>query len=115
MAKKTNEYRNRQMKAQSELVEEKETEEQIKGGESETFEKSQEELNDEDKPEWVKHQQEQTSSKSTEDHLQESETKTVKIKMLSNYRDVAKKDDIWETDNEKAEELVRLKRAEYVK
>ena len=39
----------------------------------------------------------------------------VKVKMLTDYRDVAKVGEVWETDKQKAEELVRLKRAEYVK
>lgn len=41
-------------------------------------------------------------------------TGMVEVKMLSNYRDIAKTGDIVEFDKEKAEELVRLKRAEYL-
>jgi len=37
---------------------------------------------------------------------------TVKVKMLTNYRDIAKTGDIVEFDKEKADELIRLKRAE---
>lgn len=44
-----------------------------------------------------------------------NETGMVEVKMLTNYRDIAKTGDIVEFDKEKAEELVRLKRAEYLK
>lgn len=39
---------------------------------------------------------------------------TVEVKMLTNYRDIAKTGDIVEFDKEKAEELIRLKRAEAI-
>lgn len=37
------------------------------------------------------------------------------IKMLTDYRDIAKKGEIYEVDHEKAEELVKLGRAEFIK
>lgn len=46
---------------------------------------------------------------------QSNETEMVEVKMLTNYRDIANTGDIVEFDKEKAEELVRLKRAEYTK
>ena len=39
----------------------------------------------------------------------------VKVLMKSDYRDVAKKGEVYETDAEKAAELVKLGRATYVK
>lgn len=38
----------------------------------------------------------------------------VKVKMLTNYRDIAKVGDVIEFDKDKAEELVRLKRAQFI-
>jgi len=38
----------------------------------------------------------------------------VKIKMRTNYRDVAKSGEVYETDAEKAAELIRLGRAEAI-
>lgn len=69
-------------------------------------------------PAWKKAQQKVTTSKNNEDRDIEAKDKSndlVKIKMKSDYRDVAKKGDVWETDGEKAEELVALDRAEYLK
>lgn len=68
------------------------------------------------KPAWTKHQGKETSSKTREQAKTESKSNkkanTVKLYMLSDYRDVAKKGDVWETDADKAEELIKLKRAE---
>lgn len=68
------------------------------------------------KPAWTEHQQKETKSKTREEAKGESKTKKastkVKLYMLSDYRDVAKKGKVWETDAEKAEELIKLKRAE---
>lgn len=69
-------------------------------------------------PAWKNAQQKQTKSKDSDQRAAEA-TPTpegrVKLKMHSDYRDVAKKGDEWETDEEKGAELVRLGRAEYVK
>ena len=67
-------------------------------------------------PEWQKAQQKETAAKDSEAHLSpKGGAKPVKIKMKTDYMDVAKKGDTWTTDAEKAAELVRLDRAEYVK
>lgn len=70
-------------------------------------------------PAWKKNQQKNTSSKNNEQRAVENGKKAkislVKIKMKSDYRDVAKKGEIWETDQSKAEELVKLGRAEFLK
>lgn len=78
--------------------------------------KSKEPVSGDETPEWQKAQQKETASKDSEAHLApKSADKKVKIKMKTDYRDVAKKGDTWTTDAAKAEELVRLDRAEYVK
>ena len=70
-------------------------------------------------PAWKKNQQKNTSSKNNEQRAAENGQKTiktlVKIKMNSDYRDVAKKGEIWKTDRSKAEELVKLGRADFIK
>lgn len=69
-------------------------------------------------PSWKEHQQKETQPKDNEDRDQENEEKKgkiVKVKLLTSYRDVGVSGDIVAFDEEKAEELVRLKRAEYVK
>ncbi len=68
-------------------------------------------------PAWKKAQQKETAAKNTDDHLNEQAPKggTVKIKMKTDYRDVAKAGQVWETDASKAAELVELGRAEYVR
>jgi hypothetical protein len=68
-------------------------------------------------PAWKKAQQKQTTTKNN-DQRDAEKTKPgqyVTVVMKSDYRDVAKVGDRWETDREKAEELVTLGRAEYVK
>ena len=55
------------------------------------------------------------SKRAQKDKETSNETGMVEVKMLTNYRDIAKTGDIVEFDKEKAEELVRLKRAEYLK
>ena len=66
-------------------------------------------------PGWLENQQRETNAKDQDDRDNEQDPPSVvKIKMLSNYRDVAKKGDVVEFDNQKAAELVRLKRAEYL-
>lgn len=66
-------------------------------------------------PAWKKNQQKETKPKNREDRKNEQvPTELVKIRMNTDYRDVAKRGDIYETDAEKAEELVRLGRAEYL-
>lgn len=62
---------------------------------------------------WKDNQQKETKSGSAESNKPEK-VKTIKIRMLSNYRDVAKRGDVWKTDSEKAAELVRMGRAEYI-
>lgn len=67
-------------------------------------------------PGWKANQQKQTTAKDQDQRDAEQETAgTIKIKMLSDYRDVAKKGDVAEFDAEKANELVRLGRAEFIK
>ena len=67
-------------------------------------------------PGWKENQQKETTAKDQDQRDAEQETAgTVKIKMLTDYRDVAKKGDVAEFDAEKANELVRLGRAEFVK
>lgn len=68
-------------------------------------------------PAWKKAQQKQTEPKDSEDHLNEQAPATglVQIKMKTDYRDVAKAGQVWETDAKKAAELVSLGRATYVK
>lgn len=46
--------------------------------------------------------------------IKETVKNTVEVRMLTNYRDIAKTGDIVEFDKEKADELIRLKRAELV-
>ncbi len=68
-------------------------------------------------PAWKQAQQKETAAKGSEDHLNEqspAQGGTVKIRMKTDYRDLAKTGDIWETDAAKAAELVSLGRAEYV-
>lgn len=57
------------------------------------------------------------SQQKRESIMKEADTKTklVKVKMFYDYRNEAKSGDIYETDPEKAAQLVRLRRAEYVK
>jgi hypothetical protein len=62
---------------------------------------------------WQKNQQKTTGAKSPAPAKKNKEV--VAIKMKTHYRDVAKVGDIYETDSAKADELVRLGRAEYVK
>lgn len=62
---------------------------------------------------WKKNQQKTTGAKSPATSKKGKEL--VAVKMKTHYRDVAKVGDIYETDPAKADELVRLGRAEYVK
>lgn len=67
-------------------------------------------------PGWKENQQKETKAIDGEDRENEKSTSgTIKIKLLTDYRDVAKKGDVKEFDAEKANELVRLGRAEFVK
>lgn len=65
-------------------------------------------------PGWKDNQQKETNAVEQETRQNVQGVKTVKVKMKTGYRDVAKVGDIYETDAEKAEELVRLGRAEYL-
>jgi hypothetical protein len=70
------------------------------------------------KPAWTQNQQKDTKPKDNDIRSAEASAngvQTVVIKLKTDYRDVAKAGDNWETDREKAEELVHLGRAEYVK
>lgn len=69
------------------------------------------------KPAWAANQQKSTDAKGSEERAAEAVVpgEMVKIKMKTDYRDVAKAGDVWETDGAKAKELVDLGRAEYVK
>lgn len=69
-------------------------------------------------PAWKKAQQKETTSKNSDQREEEKKKEgsyQVKVKMKTDYRDVAKKGDSWVTDSEKADELVRLGRADYEK
>jgi len=67
------------------------------------------------KPDWTKHQQKQTGSQTREQKTQESKQSaketTVKVFMKTDYRDVVKKGQVFETDADKAAELIKLNRA----
>lgn len=66
-------------------------------------------------PDWKNQQQKNTGTKNSDERAKEAgKPKTATIKLKTNYRDVAKTGDTWTTDAEKADELVRLGRAEYV-
>lgn len=41
--------------------------------------------------------------------------KLVEVRMLSDYRDEVKRGEVYKTDKEKAEQLVKLGRAEFIK
>lgn len=69
-------------------------------------------------PAWKDHQQKETQPKNNEDREKQNKTETgtvVKVRMLTDYRDVAKTGEVYATDAQKAEELVKLGRAEYLK
>jgi hypothetical protein len=66
------------------------------------------------KPNWKKNQQKKTGASDQESRGAAQETGMVKIKMITGYREFAKAGDIWETDVEKAAELVKLGRAKYL-
>lgn len=70
-------------------------------------------------PGWKENQQKETQAIDSDQRqdAQEkvSKAKVVKVKMKTSYRDIAKTGDVVEFDVEKAAELVRLNRAEYVK
>lgn len=69
------------------------------------------------KPAWTENQQKETGAKDNEQRAEEKEKnaeKPVKIKLRTAYRDQGNAGDVIETDSEKAEQLVKLKRAEYV-
>lgn len=67
------------------------------------------------KPDWTKHQQKQTGSQTRKEQVDKSQetakVSTVKVFMNTDYRDVVKKGQVFETDAQKADELIRLKRA----
>jgi len=64
---------------------------------------------------WKENQQKQTGVTTQESREQSKDiTEMVAVKMRTAYRDIAKPGDIVEFDAEKAAELVRLNRAEYV-
>lgn len=68
-------------------------------------------------PAWKGRQQEEINAKPQEaraNATKEEAPRIVKIKMLSDYRDEVRRGDVYETDPQKAEELVKLKRAEYI-
>lgn len=66
-------------------------------------------------PGWKENQQKETNAIENEDREPVKNAKTVKVKMKSDYRDVAKNGQVYETDADKAAELVKLGRAEYLK
>lgn len=66
------------------------------------------------KPNWKKNQQKQTKASDQESRGAAKPTGMVKLKMITGYREFAKAGDIWETDSEKAAELVKLGRAKYL-
>lgn len=69
------------------------------------------------KPAWLKNQQREVNNINSEQRLEQNEEKKaeqVTVRMLTDYRDVAKTGDLFTTDGAKANELVSLGRAEYV-
>lgn len=69
------------------------------------------------KPAWLKNQQKEINTVNSEQRLEQNNEKKVEqvtVRMLTDYRDVAKTGDLFTTDGEKANELVTLGRAEYV-
>lgn len=70
-------------------------------------------------PAWKQAQQKRTKPETKEVRQENSQIEAkpvlVKLRMLTGYRDLVSAGEIWETDAEKAEELVKLRRAEYVK
>lgn len=73
--------------------------------------------NNKKQPAWKASQQKQTGATNQESRATEAKKhapKKVKILMKSDYMDQAKTGDTWSTDEEKAAELVRLGRAEYL-
>lgn len=66
-------------------------------------------------PAWKQAQQKQTKpEKAKERESVVGKPNNRMIKMRTSYRHFAKAGDVWETDESKAAELVRLGRAEYV-
>ncbi len=63
-------------------------------------------------PAWKKAQQQETGAQNSERRASKPAEGTVRIRMKSDYRDVAKAGDIYETDAAKADELIKLGRAE---
>lgn len=67
-------------------------------------------------PAWKNAQQKTTGAQNNDDRANKPKdpTELVKILMKTDYREVVKAGQVWETDAEKAAELVKLNRAEYV-
>lgn len=69
-------------------------------------------------PAWKDHQGEETKPQNNEDRAKKADTtksKLVSVKMKTDYRGEVKAGEVYKTDADKADELVRLGRAEYVK
>lgn len=64
-------------------------------------------------PGWKANQQKQTKAETTQARTSQPSHRMIKLNMLTDYRNFAKKGQTWETDEEKAAELVRLGRAKY--
>lgn len=63
---------------------------------------------------WKQNQQKQTKAENAKERTNIQPThRMVKLNMLTDYRNFAKKGQTWETDEEKAAELVKLGRAKY--
>lgn len=76
------------------------------------------ETGNEPEPAWKARNNEEVSSKDSEERIDADQSKkqrTVKVRMFTDYRDIAKKGEIVEFDEEKAAELVVKRRGEYVK
>lgn len=65
-------------------------------------------------PAWKQHQQKTTGANDNHTKVGVQSHRMMKIRMNTDYRDIAKRGDVWETDEEKAAELVRLNRASYI-
>lgn len=66
-------------------------------------------------PAWKQAQQKQTKPEKAKERSEVvGKPNNRMIKMRTSYRHFAKAGDVWETDESKAAELVRLGRAEYV-
>lgn len=64
-------------------------------------------------PGWKGNQQKQTKAETTQARSSQPSHRMIKLNMLTDYRNFAKKGEVYEVDEEKANELVRLGRARF--